>query len=374
MYSLGEILKLAGLLYLCGIFLPMILLVYGIREGYEYYSYILSHRLRRKLGYFSASDYEQAKKYYKTLLENEELLYLMVQKKTACMKGRAHQKSFRILEEKIEILRQQNKSISEELAKLYEKRDSDIWYFDDHYIAMCESFAALLLYYASLLLLPPNPELFDRESIVTLVSSIILAPSHVLEAYGNINYYLLGIGITVLGYSLGFLYANHVLKKTKARLVEVDEGEINIDFAAYKAASDAADAEFTQEESASDEDENEESADDNASDQYNEYEEDQESETNEEDADDEEYYEDSYEESEQAQTGNDRLAACLRILEFDAMPQSHDILKRRYRKLIARYHPDRVHHLGRDREREAEEKTKQIIAAYEYVREYMQWK
>ncbi|MCX7775564.1 MAG: J domain-containing protein [Spirochaetaceae bacterium] len=373
MYSLGEILKLAGLLLLLSPFLPLILVVHGIKEGYEYYSYILRHHLRRNLGYFSASDYELAKKYHRTLLENEALLNLMAQKKTACMKGRAHQKSLRILEEKMEILRRQNKNISEELAKLYSKRDSDIWLFDDHFLAMCEAFASLLLYYASLLFLPPNPDLFEREYIFTLVLSVLFAPTHVLEAYGDITYFL-GIGITVLGYFLGFLYANHVLKQAKARLVEVDAGEINIDFAAFKAASDAADAASTQEDTESYEDENEESADGNASDQYDEYEEEQESETDEEDAGDEDEYEESYEEGEQAQAGNDRLAACLRILEFDVMPQSHEILKRRYRQLIARYHPDRVHHLGRDREREAEEKTKQIIAAYEYVREYMQWK
>lgn len=41
-------------------------------------------------------------------------------------------------------------------------------------------------------------------------------------------------------------------------------------------------------------------------------------------------------------------------------------LKRAYRELLAKYHPDKVNHLGAEFQRIAEVRTREIIAAYEF--------
>ena len=45
-----------------------------------------------------------------------------------------------------------------------------------------------------------------------------------------------------------------------------------------------------------------------------------------------------------------------------------DDIKQNYRNLIAKYHPDKVQHLGEELQRMAEEKTKEINEAYEYFK------
>lgn len=43
-------------------------------------------------------------------------------------------------------------------------------------------------------------------------------------------------------------------------------------------------------------------------------------------------------------------------------------VKRAYRELLAKYHPDKVDHLGSEFQRIAEQRTRDIIAAYEFFR------
>lgn len=50
-------------------------------------------------------------------------------------------------------------------------------------------------------------------------------------------------------------------------------------------------------------------------------------------------------------------------------PYSKDDVKKRYRELISKYHPDKVHHLGKEFQVIAEEKTKMIHEAYKYFKE-----
>lgn len=47
---------------------------------------------------------------------------------------------------------------------------------------------------------------------------------------------------------------------------------------------------------------------------------------------------------------------------------TRDDIKDRYRKLVARYHPDKVQHLGEEFQRLAEERMKEINEAYDYFR------
>jgi ABC-type Zn2+ transport system substrate-binding protein/surface adhesin len=49
-------------------------------------------------------------------------------------------------------------------------------------------------------------------------------------------------------------------------------------------------------------------------------------------------------------------------------PISRDELKKRYREVIAKYHPDKVQHLGDEFQKMAEEKTKIIHEAYAYFK------
>ena len=43
-------------------------------------------------------------------------------------------------------------------------------------------------------------------------------------------------------------------------------------------------------------------------------------------------------------------------------------IKRAYREQLARYHPDKVNHLGTEFQQIAADRTRQIISAYEYFR------
>jgi len=49
-------------------------------------------------------------------------------------------------------------------------------------------------------------------------------------------------------------------------------------------------------------------------------------------------------------------------------PVTPSDVKRQYRELLAKYHPDKVNHLGVEFQKIAEEKTRAIIEAYNYFR------
>lgn len=46
--------------------------------------------------------------------------------------------------------------------------------------------------------------------------------------------------------------------------------------------------------------------------------------------------------------------------------ESPDLIKEKYRELLAKYHPDKVQHLGKEFQEMAEQKTRAIIEAYEF--------
>ncbi|MGD0278918.1 MAG: DnaJ domain-containing protein [Smithella sp.] len=48
---------------------------------------------------------------------------------------------------------------------------------------------------------------------------------------------------------------------------------------------------------------------------------------------------------------------------------SEENIKDRYRKLMSKYHPDKVQHLGREFQQMAEDKTKEIQEAYDYFKQ-----
>ncbi|HKR03003.1 MAG TPA: TerB family tellurite resistance protein [Bacteroidia bacterium] len=62
----------------------------------------------------------------------------------------------------------------------------------------------------------------------------------------------------------------------------------------------------------------------------------------------------------------DKLAA-YKILEID-VTVSDEELKKAYRRMAVKYHPDKVHHLGPDFRKDAEEKFKKINEAYEIIK------
>ncbi len=45
-----------------------------------------------------------------------------------------------------------------------------------------------------------------------------------------------------------------------------------------------------------------------------------------------------------------------------------ETIRRKYKELLARYHPDKVQHLGVEFQEIAEKKTRAIVKAYEYFR------
>lgn len=55
-----------------------------------------------------------------------------------------------------------------------------------------------------------------------------------------------------------------------------------------------------------------------------------------------------------------------KILEIDKSV-SNDEVKKAYRKMAKKYHPDRVVHLGKEHQEGAEEKFRQVQEAYEYI-------
>ena len=56
-----------------------------------------------------------------------------------------------------------------------------------------------------------------------------------------------------------------------------------------------------------------------------------------------------------------------RVLGLSGRISKADIIDR-YKQLIAKYHPDKVHHLGSEFQKIAEQKAKQINEAYEFFR------
>lgn len=59
--------------------------------------------------------------------------------------------------------------------------------------------------------------------------------------------------------------------------------------------------------------------------------------------------------------------ALYKILEIDP-GIDNDEIKKAYRKMAMKYHPDKVHHLGPDFQKDAQEKFKKINAAYEEIK------
>jgi len=55
------------------------------------------------------------------------------------------------------------------------------------------------------------------------------------------------------------------------------------------------------------------------------------------------------------------------VLGLDTMFAAKDV-KRAYRELLAKYHPDKVNHLGNEFKSIAEIKTREIVEAYDYFR------
>ena len=55
-----------------------------------------------------------------------------------------------------------------------------------------------------------------------------------------------------------------------------------------------------------------------------------------------------------------------KILEVDKNA-SDDAVKKAYRKMAKKYHPDRVGHLGKEHQTGAEDKFRQVQEAYEHI-------
>ncbi|MEO5570892.1 MAG: DnaJ domain-containing protein [Bacteroidia bacterium] len=62
----------------------------------------------------------------------------------------------------------------------------------------------------------------------------------------------------------------------------------------------------------------------------------------------------------------DKISA-YKILEIDVTATDEE-LKKAYRRMAVKYHPDKVHHLGPDFRKDAEEKFKKISEAYETIK------
>ncbi len=60
-------------------------------------------------------------------------------------------------------------------------------------------------------------------------------------------------------------------------------------------------------------------------------------------------------------------ASCYKVLEINESATVNEI-KKAYRKMATKYHPDKVHHLGEDFQKFAEEKFKKVNDAYEKIK------
>lgn len=57
-----------------------------------------------------------------------------------------------------------------------------------------------------------------------------------------------------------------------------------------------------------------------------------------------------------------------KILEISP-EATHDEVKKAYRKMARKFHPDKVHHLGEDFQKMAEDKFKMVNEAYENIKQ-----
>lgn len=71
-------------------------------------------------------------------------------------------------------------------------------------------------------------------------------------------------------------------------------------------------------------------------------------------------------------SGGDPEARYSSILELKERPTPENV-RRNYRELIAKYHPDKVQHLGTEFQQIAERKTQEINEAYRYFRKKLRF-
>lgn len=67
-----------------------------------------------------------------------------------------------------------------------------------------------------------------------------------------------------------------------------------------------------------------------------------------------------------SETEPDREHRCAEILQIP-LGAEPETLKRQYKELLSKYHPDKVQHLGPEFREMAEKKTREILEAYEFL-------